>query len=100
MESSLPLHPLPNLYGVSSSRLILMRSFDSAVDDRGGSKLTGIRQIKVAEEFGFEQNGGLTIPCKIETFKFLLNYMENNNQKDQSDESSCKLIPLSAIISY
>lgn len=42
---------------------------------------------KAADEFGFEQSGGLTIPCEIETFKFLLNCMENN-QKDQHDESS------------
>ncbi|XP_028786880.1 protein SMALL AUXIN UP-REGULATED RNA 10-like [Neltuma alba] len=42
---------------------------------------------KAADEFGFEQSGGLTIPCEIETFKYLLNCMENN-QKDQHDESS------------
>ncbi|RZB56847.1 Auxin-induced protein 15A [Glycine soja] len=28
---------------------------------------------KVAEEFGFDQSGGLIIPCEIETFKCLLN---------------------------
>ncbi|OIW19336.1 hypothetical protein TanjilG_03470 [Lupinus angustifolius] len=40
---------------------------------------------KAAEEFGFDQSGGLTIPCEIETFKYLLNCMENN-QKDDHDE--------------
>lgn len=50
---------------------------------------------KAAEEFGFEQSGGLTIPCEIETFKYLLNCMENNlkDQHDEKhDESSCKFV--------
>ncbi|KAG2407428.1 uncharacterized protein LOC124828561 isoform X2 [Vigna umbellata] len=34
---------------------------------------------KAAEEFGFDQSGGLTIPCEIETFKYLLNCMENHD---------------------
>ncbi|KAI3926466.1 hypothetical protein MKW92_052593 [Papaver armeniacum] len=33
---------------------------------------------KVEEEFGFEHKGGLTIPCEIETFKYLLKCMETN----------------------
>ncbi|XAR67226.1 hypothetical protein NMG60_11013706 [Bertholletia excelsa] len=37
---------------------------------------------KVEEEFGFEHNGGLTIPCDTETFKYLLQHMEAHN-KDQ-----------------
>ena len=43
---------------------------------------------KAAEEFGFDQSGGLTIPCEIETFKYLLNCIENH------DDSSSKLIML------
>ncbi|KAK6147584.1 hypothetical protein DH2020_018496 [Rehmannia glutinosa] len=39
---------------------------------------------KVEEEFGFDHSGGLTIPCEIETFKYLLQCMENH-QKEQSD---------------
>ncbi|KAK6944695.1 Small auxin-up RNA [Dillenia turbinata] len=39
---------------------------------------------KAEEEFGFEQNGGLTIPCEIETFKYLLKCIENQ-EKDQTD---------------
>nr|XP_043621998.1 uncharacterized protein LOC122593637 [Erigeron canadensis] len=38
---------------------------------------------KVEEEFGFDHSGGLTIPCEIETFKYLLNCMEHH-QKDDS----------------
>ena len=47
---------------------------------------------KAAEEFGFDQSGGLTIPCEIETFKYLLNCIENH------DDSSSKLIMLLYII--
>lgn len=38
---------------------------------------------KVEEEFGFDHSGGLTIPCEIETFKYLLQCMENH-RKEQS----------------
>ncbi|CAK9159248.1 unnamed protein product [Ilex paraguariensis] len=38
---------------------------------------------KAEEEFGFDHSGGLTIPCEIETFKYLLKCMENH-QKDQT----------------
>lgn len=48
---------------------------------------------KVEEEFGFDHSGGLTIPCEIETFKFLLKCMENQNKAEDSpvDESSGNL---------
>ncbi|KAG8373868.1 hypothetical protein BUALT_Bualt11G0070100 [Buddleja alternifolia] len=40
---------------------------------------------KVEEEFGFDHSGGLTIPCEIETFKYLLQCMENHRkEEDQS----------------
>ncbi|KAJ7956026.1 Auxin-responsive protein [Quillaja saponaria] len=42
---------------------------------------------KAEEEFGFDHGGGLTLPCEIETFKYLLKCMENN-QKSQSNNSS------------
>ncbi|TKY72909.1 Auxin-induced protein 15A [Spatholobus suberectus] len=35
---------------------------------------------KAAEEFGFDRSGGLTIPCEIETFKYLLKCMENEQK--------------------
>ncbi|MCD7456982.1 hypothetical protein HAX54_033797 [Datura stramonium] len=35
---------------------------------------------KVEEEFGFDHSGGLTIPCEIETFKFLLLCMEKHQR--------------------
>ncbi|KAL3535483.1 hypothetical protein ACH5RR_003944 [Cinchona calisaya] len=55
---------------------------------------------KVEEEFGFDHSGGLTIPCEIETFKYLLKCMEthqrdqlahehNNNDDDDTAGTSC-----------
>lgn len=41
--------------------------------------------VKVEEEFGFDHTGALTIPCEIETFKFLLQCMENR-PNDHEDE--------------
>lgn len=43
---------------------------------------------KAAEEFGFEHHGALTIPCEIETFKYLLKCIENQ-QKDKSHADEC-----------
>ncbi|ESW10614.1 hypothetical protein PHAVU_009G224000 [Phaseolus vulgaris] len=40
---------------------------------------------KAADEFGFDHSGGLTIPCEIETFKYLLKCIENE-QKDQLND--------------
>lgn len=40
---------------------------------------------KVEEEFGFDHSGGLTIPCDTETFKYLLQCMENH-RKEQADQ--------------
>ncbi|KAI3980197.1 hypothetical protein MKX01_033338 [Papaver californicum] len=40
---------------------------------------------KAEEEFGFEHKGGLTIPCEIETFKYLLKYMETNKAHPTND---------------
>ncbi|KAG5012116.1 hypothetical protein JHK86_024377 [Glycine max] len=48
---------------------------------------------KAADEFGFDQSGGLTIPCEIETFKYLLKCMENE-QKEQLGDSARKLFAL------
>ncbi|KAE8687832.1 Auxin-induced protein 10A5 [Hibiscus syriacus] len=33
---------------------------------------------KAEEEFRYDHNGGLTLPCKIETFKYLLKCIENH----------------------
>ncbi|XP_044481307.1 protein SMALL AUXIN UP-REGULATED RNA 10-like [Mangifera indica] len=41
---------------------------------------------KAEEEFGFDHCGGLTLPCEIETFKYLLKCIEN--QKDHQDDNS------------
>ncbi|XP_043719218.1 uncharacterized protein LOC122667091 [Telopea speciosissima] len=42
---------------------------------------------KAEEEFGFDHKGGLTIPCEIETFKYLLKIMENK-LKDSDDNAA------------
>ncbi|EXB94757.1 hypothetical protein L484_003321 [Morus notabilis] len=42
---------------------------------------------KAEEEFGFDHGGGLTIPCEIETFKYLLKCMENHHHKACPDDS-------------
>ncbi|KAB5514171.1 hypothetical protein DKX38_028077 [Salix brachista] len=44
---------------------------------------------KVEEEFGLDHTGALTIPCEIETFKYLLQCMENH-PKDHKDEGPDK----------
>lgn len=33
---------------------------------------------KAEEEFGYDHSGGLTLPCEIETFKYLLKCIENH----------------------
>ncbi|KAG8636031.1 protein SMALL AUXIN UP-REGULATED RNA 10 [Manihot esculenta] len=42
---------------------------------------------KAEEEFGFDHSGGLTIPCEIETFKFLLKCMEHHPKDHQHDST-------------
>ncbi|CAI9760550.1 unnamed protein product [Fraxinus pennsylvanica] len=42
---------------------------------------------KVEEEFGFDHSGALTIPCETETFKYLLQCMENH-RKEQAQGSA------------
>ncbi|CAI0627807.1 unnamed protein product [Linum tenue] len=41
---------------------------------------------KAEEEFGFDHSGGLTIPCEIETFKFLLKCMEHHPKDHNADD--------------
>ncbi|XP_061369057.1 protein SMALL AUXIN UP-REGULATED RNA 12 [Gastrolobium bilobum] len=52
-----------------------------------GHSLFKVLLEKAAEEFGFDHSGGLTIPCEIETFKYLLKCMETH-QKEHPDDSS------------
>jgi|UniRef100_A0A2N9GWA0 SAUR family protein len=42
---------------------------------------------KAEEEFGFDHSGALTIPCEIETFKYLLKCMETNKKPHPHDTS-------------
>ncbi|XP_022998729.1 auxin-responsive protein SAUR71-like [Cucurbita maxima] len=43
---------------------------------------------KAEEEYGFDHSGGLTLPCEIETFKYLLKYMEVQQLDDHPDEQT------------
>ncbi|GAB2219216.1 hypothetical protein Droror1_Dr00006847 [Drosera rotundifolia] len=48
---------------------------------------------KAEEEYGFDHNGALTIPCEIETFKYLLKCIESHPnpeppQDDHQDDTS------------
>ncbi|CAH8392896.1 unnamed protein product [Eruca vesicaria subsp. sativa] len=45
---------------------------------------------KAEEEFGFDQSGALTIPCEVETFKFLIKCMENNPKDYHPDDISAE----------
>lgn len=49
-----------------------------------GDPLFKVVLEKVEEEFGFDHSGALTIPCEIETFKYLLNCMENHRKNQGS----------------
>ncbi|XVF48839.1 hypothetical protein PTKIN_Ptkin03bG0220600 [Pterospermum kingtungense] len=42
---------------------------------------------KAEEEFGYDHNGGLTLPCEIETFKYLLQCIERNPKGYPVDNS-------------
>ncbi|XVE53926.1 hypothetical protein DITRI_Ditri03aG0041400 [Diplodiscus trichospermus] len=42
---------------------------------------------KAEEEFGYDHNGGLTLPCEIETFKYLLKCIESHPKGDHVDNS-------------
>ncbi|ERN05517.1 auxin-responsive protein SAUR50 [Amborella trichopoda] len=39
---------------------------------------------KAEEEFGFYHKGALTIPCEIETFKYLLRFMAQNHKDEEA----------------
>lgn len=83
-QSPEPPHDVPKGYlavyvGSELRRFIIPTSYLS-------DPLFKVLLEKVEEEFGFDHSGGLTIPCEIETFKYLLKCMENH-QKDHADEN-------------
>ncbi|ONK61252.1 uncharacterized protein A4U43_C08F27780 [Asparagus officinalis] len=43
---------------------------------------------KAEEEFGFDHEGALTIPCEIETFKYILQVMEQHQKGLIDDEGN------------
>lgn len=80
-QSPEPPHGVPRGYlavyvGPELRRFIISTSYLS-------DPLFKLLLDKVEEEFGFDHTGGLTIPCEIETFKFLIQCMENH-QKEQT----------------
>ncbi|KAF6139836.1 hypothetical protein GIB67_009683 [Kingdonia uniflora] len=42
---------------------------------------------KAEEEFGFDNKGALTIPCEIETFKYLIKCLETNHNPHLIDDN-------------
>lgn len=46
---------------------------------------------KAEEEYGFDHSGALTIPCEVETFKYLLKCIENHPKDDTSAGNSFSL---------
>lgn len=49
---------------------------------------------KAEEEYGFDHSGALTIPCEVETFKFLLKCIENHPKDDTSGNKLFLLVLL------
>ncbi|KAL9685971.1 hypothetical protein QQ045_023426 [Rhodiola kirilowii] len=43
---------------------------------------------KAEEEFGFDHHGALTLPCDVETFKYLLKCMENHPEDNNCTAES------------
>lgn len=51
-----------------------------------GHNLFKVLLEKAEEEFGFDHEGALTLPCDVETFKYLLKCMESHHS-DHADET-------------
>ncbi|KAL0426749.1 UNVERIFIED_CONTAM: Auxin-induced protein 15A [Sesamum latifolium] len=80
MPSDVPRGYLAVYVGPELRRFIIPTSYLS-------DPLFKVLLEKVEEEFGFDHSGGLTIPCDIETFKYLLQCMENH-RKEQADQGT------------
>ncbi|CAN4104500.1 unnamed protein product [Withania somnifera] len=89
-----PPHGVPKCYlpvyvGSELRRFIIPTSYLS-------DPLFKVLLEKVEEEFGFNHTGGLTIPCEIETFKYLLQCMENHHRdhgpNSQHDSAGSSLV--------
>lgn len=78
MPSDVPRGYLAVYVGSELRRFIIPTSYLS-------DPLFKVLLEKVEEEFGFDHSGGLTIPCDIETFKYLLRCMENHRKEQASD---------------
>lgn len=74
MPSDVPRGYLAVYVGSELRRFIIPTSYLS-------DPLFKVLLEKVEEEFGFDHSSGLTIPCDIETFKYLLQCMENHRKE-------------------
>lgn len=84
-QSPEPPHDVPKGYlavyvGPELRRFIIPTSYLS-------DPLFKVLLEKVEEEFGFDHSGGLTIPCEIETFKYLLKCMETHQRDGQQHDN-------------
>ncbi|XP_052180669.1 protein SMALL AUXIN UP-REGULATED RNA 12 [Diospyros lotus] len=87
-QSPDPPHDVPKGYlavyvGPEHRRFIIPTSYLS-------HQLFKVLLEKAEEEFGFDHCGGLTLPCEIETFKYLLKCMETrqNDQPTAADSTA------------
>lgn len=87
MPSDVPRGYLAVYVGSELRRFIIPTSYLS-------DPLFKVLLEKVEEEFGFDHTGVLTIPCDIETFKYLLQCMENHRkaQAHHTDAGTFKIL--------
>ncbi|GAB4838078.1 hypothetical protein Ancab_027609 [Ancistrocladus abbreviatus] len=81
-----PPHDVPKGYlavyvGQELRRFIIPTSFLS-------HHLFKVLLEKAEEEYGFDHSGGLTIPCEIETFKYLLKCIETQQKAEPHQSPS------------
>lgn len=93
-QSPEPPHDVPRGYlavyvGPELRRFIIPTSYLS-------DPLFKVLLEKVEEEFGFDHSGGLTIPCEIETFKYLLKCMENHQKEHGQHDNGKSSFPSSS----
>ncbi|XP_042035426.1 auxin-responsive protein SAUR61-like [Salvia splendens] len=81
MPSDVPKGYLAVYVGPELRRFIIPTSYL-------GDPLFKVLLEKVEEEFGFDHSGGLTIPCDIETFKYLQQCMENHRKEQACPSNS------------
>ncbi|CAN8268363.1 unnamed protein product [Cochlearia groenlandica] len=82
--SDVPEGNLAVYVGPELSRFIIPTNFLS-------HSLFKVLLEKAEEEYGFDHSGAITIPCEVETFKFLLKCIENHSKHDASEGDSVEV---------